>query len=98
MHPKWQVQTIPERKARPHTLFPIEHGYKTRDEFHSFLRGGLRIEHCSEVFAEEVTHCHSQKYRTCFSHVDLAPRKIIIQDNQIAGIVDWHFGGWYPEY
>ncbi|KAF2432843.1 kinase-like protein [Tothia fuscella] len=72
--------------------------YHSQDEFHSFLRGGIPLDDCTKVYAEAVTHCHSRKYRTCFCHADLAPRNIIVQRGRITGVVDWQFGGWYPEY
>lgn len=44
---------------------------------------------------------HSQlrvDHRIVFTHGDLTPRNILIQDGKISGIVDWEETGWYPEY
>ncbi|OAA78873.1 Protein kinase-like domain protein [Akanthomyces lecanii RCEF 1005] len=37
-------------------------------------------------------------HRIVFTHGDLAPRNIVVQDGRISGIVDWEESGWYPEY
>ncbi|KAM0666490.1 hypothetical protein MY8738_005680 [Beauveria namnaoensis] len=37
-------------------------------------------------------------HRIVFTHGDLAPRNIMMQDGKISGIVDWEESGWYPEY
>ncbi|KAB8258648.1 kinase-like protein [Aspergillus pseudonomiae] len=67
-------------------------------EFHSFLRRHIRIENCTQVFGEEVTECHSRHYRRYFTHTDLCPRNIIIENGKASATIDWEFGGWYPEY
>jgi aminoglycoside phosphotransferase (APT) family kinase protein len=33
-----------------------------------------------------------------FTHGDLAPRNILVEEGRISGIVDWEQAGWYPEY
>ncbi|CAP79139.1 hypothetical protein E8E15_008489 [Penicillium rubens] len=68
------------------------------EEFHSFLRGHIPLEDCTQVYSESVTQCHSRQYRTFFAHGDLCPRNIIIRNGDIVAIVDWQFAGWYPEY
>lgn len=68
------------------------------EEFHSFLRGHIPLEDCTQVYGESVTQCHTRRYRTCFTHGDLCPRNIIICNGDIVAIVDWQFAGWYPEY
>ena len=79
-------------------------GYKpfgpfiSNEEFHSFLRGYVLLENCTQVFGESVTRCHNRRYRTCFSHGDICLRNIIVRDGKIVAMVDWQFAGWYPEY
>ncbi|KAB8227632.1 aminoglycoside phosphotransferase family protein [Aspergillus alliaceus] len=60
--------------------------------------GGLDGRDCAQVFGQEVTDSHTRYYRSCFSHADLAPRNIIIENGKIAALIDWEYGGWYPEY
>jgi len=33
-----------------------------------------------------------------FTHCDLNPSNILIRRDQIVGIIDWEFSGWYPPY
>ncbi|KIW25874.1 uncharacterized protein PV07_09010 [Cladophialophora immunda] len=68
------------------------------DSFHSFLRGNIPLENCSQVFGEVVTRFHTRKYRTCFSHADICPRNLIVRNRKIVAVIDWQFAGWYPEY
>lgn len=37
-------------------------------------------------------------HRVVFSHGDLCQHNIIVKDNQIKGLLDWEYSGWYPEY
>jgi Phosphotransferase enzyme family len=33
-----------------------------------------------------------------FTHGDLDPRNILVENGRVCGIVDWEQAGWYPEY
>ncbi|OAP55770.1 hypothetical protein AYL99_09922 [Fonsecaea erecta] len=72
--------------------------FDSNGEFHSFLRGNIPLENCTQVFGDVVTRCHARQYRTCFSHADLCPRNLIVRNGKIAAVIDWQFAGWYPEY
>ncbi|KAG5292652.1 hypothetical protein I7I48_04805 [Histoplasma ohiense] len=72
--------------------------FQSHSSFHSFLRGGVPLENTAQVFGEDIVSCHSNNYRTFFSHSDLAPRNIIIRNGRIVGVVDWALAGWYSEY
>lgn len=72
--------------------------FTNHDGFHSYLRADVPIENCDESLGPEVTLCHSRRYRSCFTHADIAPRNIMINNGKVSAIVDWEFGGWYPEY
>lgn len=37
-------------------------------------------------------------HRIVFAHGDLSQHNILIKDMKIAGLIDWEFAGWYPEY
>jgi len=41
-------------------------------------------------------------HRFAFTHGDLGPQSILVRvdgtDVEVVGLVDWAFGGWYPEY
>lgn len=67
-------------------------------DFHSLVRGHLRMEGVAPWLGEEVAKVHTTSYRTCFTHGDLVPRNILVRDGCVAAIIDWGFAGWYPEY
>ncbi|OBT72181.1 hypothetical protein VF21_10530 [Pseudogymnoascus sp. 05NY08] len=37
-------------------------------------------------------------HRIVFAHGDLSQHNIIIKDMKIAGVIDWEYAGWAPEY
>jgi aminoglycoside phosphotransferase len=39
---------------------------------------------------------HSHKITFC--HGDFSPRNIMVHNGRVAGILDWEYAGWYPEY
>jgi predicted unusual protein kinase regulating ubiquinone biosynthesis (AarF/ABC1/UbiB family) len=41
---------------------------------------------------------HAKTHRICFTHADLNPTNILVKDGKLAGLIDWQFSGWYPEY
>ncbi|CAG8282562.1 unnamed protein product [Penicillium salamii] len=72
--------------------------FTSHEGFHSYLRANVPIENCKEVIGPEVSTCHSRRYRSCFTHADIAPRNIMVDNGEVSAIVDWQFSGWYPEY
>ncbi|KAJ5951478.1 uncharacterized protein N7479_009891 [Penicillium vulpinum] len=82
-------------KAFDHRLGCWSFGpFKSHEGFHAYIRADVP----PETFGPKVTECHSRRYRTCFTHADLAPRNIMVDNGKVSAIVDWQFGGWYPEY
>ncbi|KAJ5799108.1 uncharacterized protein N7518_001176 [Penicillium psychrosexuale] len=66
----------------------------SHEGFHSYLRADLPV----DSLGPEIAECHSRHYRSCFTHADLALRNIMVDNGKVSAIVDWQFGGWYPEY
>jgi len=38
------------------------------------------------------------EHRIVFTHGDLAPRNILVEDGVVTAIVDWESSGWFPEH
>lgn len=72
---------------------PVNH-----HDFHSLVRGHLRMEDVRPFLGDEVDKVHTSHYQTHFTHADLAPRNIIVRNGRVVSIIDWGFAGWYPEY
>lgn len=54
--------------------------------------GGRRYEH-------ELPNMLPKSDRAVFAHGDIAPRNIMVDENgKITGLIDWEWGGWYPDY
>lgn len=70
--------------------------FSSHNEFHSFLRGNIPLEDCGKVYGQQVLQCHSNHYRTCFTHSDLTQRNIIVDNGRIVAIIDWAL--WSAEY
>jgi serine/threonine protein kinase len=71
--------------------------FSDSSDFHRFLCGGLSTEEYPLELKPAIGP-HSLKCRSKFTHGDLTPRNIIIQNGKILSILDWSNSGWYPEY
>ena len=64
--------------------------------FHDFIRRGHPI---NDFSGEALKQCHSQQYEIKFTHADLCPQNILVDDTgRITAILGWESAGWYPEY
>ncbi|KAB8276432.1 kinase-like protein [Aspergillus minisclerotigenes] len=60
------------------------------------------------AYQAKVPRCHiksflagmlsQNKHQVVFTHGDLRLANIMVNNGNVTGIVDWEFGGWYPEY
>ncbi|EKJ76925.1 hypothetical protein FPSE_02923 [Fusarium pseudograminearum CS3096] len=84
------------RDTRVHFTY---HSLPCRDEkaFNEFLLTAL-YEPTPPLLREAFSRRLRTDHRVVFSHCDLAPRNILVQDGKIQGLVDWEDAGWYPEY
>jgi hypothetical protein len=59
-----------------------------------------RYLHCGgRRFKSELPDMLPRSSSSVFTHADIAPRNIMIDDqNKITGILDWEYAGWYPDY
>ncbi|KAM5359941.1 hypothetical protein ACJZ2D_014090 [Fusarium nematophilum] len=82
--------------------------FKTIQEFHLWLRDGLqpadteKPEHASEEDWNDVKGMATLQDAPwpppVFTHGDLNPSNILVRGDEIVGIIDWEFSGWYPHY
>jgi serine/threonine protein kinase len=67
-------------------------------DFHRFVRRGDDMD--LWAFSEEVmkVHSRSNSYVIHFSHGDISPENIIVNNGKITALIDWEAAGWFPEY
>lgn len=54
--------------------------------------GGSR---CENQLLDMPPHSES----SVSTHADIAPRNILVDEqNNVTGVIDWEYAGWYPEY
>ncbi|THH14272.1 hypothetical protein EW146_g6046 [Bondarzewia mesenterica] len=59
--------------------------------------------HAAEVYMDptalsEIRARMRDDHRVMFTHGDLAPRNIIVREDEILAVIDWEHAGWYPEH
>ncbi|KAK0612692.1 hypothetical protein DIS24_g12020 [Lasiodiplodia hormozganensis] len=74
-------------------------GFHCEDEatFNEFLLAGLPKSTPSDK-REQLANGLRSDHRICFTHADLSTRNIIVKGDKIQALLDWEYGGWYPEY
>jgi aminoglycoside phosphotransferase len=80
--------------------------FKTTQEFHLWLRNGLRPEdHPDREEDEDWKDIKAMAQKQdgpwpapVFTHGDLNPSNILVHGDRVVGIIDWEFAGWYPYY
>jgi serine/threonine protein kinase len=86
-------------------LFDNRLGSRPFPPFESIEKFHSHIGHDAILYADKHRKAWSQfqamgnrKYCTKFTHSDIAPRNLLVNNGKIAAIVDWEMAGWYPEY
>ncbi|KAE8332238.1 kinase-like domain-containing protein [Aspergillus sergii] len=61
-----------------------------------------------DAYRSKAPRCHiksflagmlsQNKHQIVFTHGDLHLANIMVNNGSVTGILDWEFGGWYPEY
>lgn len=82
--------------------------FKTVQEFHLWLRDGLQPsemeqpEFAAEEEWQDIKEMAARQDGPCpppvFTHADLNPSNILVGGDEVVGIIDWEFSGWYPHY
>jgi serine/threonine protein kinase len=94
------------RDSRIPRSWPRFGPFKTTQDFHFWLRHELQLEQHPERkddqdwkdIKEMVAKQDGHWPPPVFTHGDLNPSNILVRGNQVVGIIDWEFSGWYPHY
>ncbi|KAI0354170.1 hypothetical protein OH77DRAFT_1426192 [Trametes cingulata] len=71
--------------------------FKDQQEFKDFLFAQASTTRMN-MLRRLAKPVNAKQHRICFTHADIAARNILVKDGRLAGILDWEFAGWYPEY
>jgi serine/threonine protein kinase len=80
--------------------------FKTVQDFHFWLRDGLTLSGAKhnvedgewQDIKKMVAMQDAPSPPPVFTHGDLNPANIIIRGDNVVGVIDWEFAGWYPDY
>lgn len=72
--------------------------FENIDAFHEMLLSRVGRKWRLPKIRRLAEPVHAKQHRICFTHADLHQGNILVRDGQLAGIIDWEFSGWYPEY
>jgi len=70
--------------------------FYTLDQFHHYVRRGHPLDDFND---KSLQVCHTKNYEVRFTHADLCPQNILVDENgRVSAVLDWENAGWYPEY
>ena len=82
-----------------HTSSPqVIEPFEDINAFHEMLLSRVGRKYRLPKIRRLADPVHTKQHRICFTHADLHQSNILVRDGQLAGIIDWEFSGWYPEY
>jgi aminoglycoside phosphotransferase (APT) family kinase protein len=67
--------------------------FKTEADLNKYLTDPF----CDDI-RKRAAISHNVQHDIVFTHGDLNPRNILVENGKITGIVDWENAGWFPEY
>lgn len=76
----------------------IEGGpFDSEQQFNEFILGDL-VQSAPDLLRHYAKHALSSNHEIVFTHSDISPRNILVEDGRVTAILDWEDAGWYPEY
>ncbi|KAL6882484.1 kinase-like domain-containing protein [Trichoderma longibrachiatum] len=79
---------------------PIECGpFGSEREWNAFILEDI-ISSTPRMMRHLARYCLSRKHQIVFTHGDLAPRNILVDEKtfKVTAVLDWEEAGWYPEH
>lgn len=71
--------------------------YDTETDFNDFLLAQLDPL-TADIQRETIAACLKANHELRFTHADLGPHNILVENGRITGVIDLEYAGWYPEY
>lgn len=71
--------------------------FDTEADFNEFLFSWISPK-APHTLRYHVKNAFRTDHEIVFTHGDLAPRNIMVNEGRVTAILDWENAGWYPEY
>lgn len=72
--------------------------FNSEQDFNEFILSDL-VKTVPKLLRHYLKHALYEGHEIVFTHADLGPRNILIDDNgHVTAILDWEYAGWYPEH
>ncbi|CAG8124425.1 unnamed protein product [Penicillium salamii] len=92
------IGAIDHGKAIIGQIAPLEGGpFETEQEFNNFILGDM-VRLAPDLLRHYAKFALMDGHEIVFTHGDFAPRNILVEGGRVTAILDWEYGGWYPEY
>ncbi|KAJ6618815.1 kinase-like domain-containing protein [Mycena sp. CBHHK59/15] len=72
--------------------------FRTHHDLAAWLNAKLLVARKTNANAAEGRSAFDGSRALVFTHHDIAPRNLIIDDGGRVWLIDWELSGWYPEY
>ena len=97
-HGKWVCALNGEalRDSRITSTGPVG-PFKNEADFNDFLIDWAEP-YMDPEWLPEIRAQMRDDHRTFFTHGDIAPRNIMVENGRVSALVDWEQAGWYPEH
>jgi len=69
----------------------------SEEEFNQFIMTDLKPRFDGEYYHMLLSMARKD-HKIILTHADFYPRNIMIQGNNVTGLIDWQYAGWYPEH
>ncbi|KAJ5093216.1 hypothetical protein N7456_009077 [Penicillium angulare] len=91
------IGAVDNSKAIIGKRIPKEGGpFDSEKQFNEFILGHMiKI---PDLLRHYTSFSVTEGHDIVFTHSDLAPRNILVEGDKVTAILDWEYGGWYPEY
>lgn len=62
------------------------------------MNRALRRETDLDIWPQSVVVSHSSSHPIVFTHGDLTPRNVMVEDGRVTALIDWETSGWFPAH
>ncbi|KAF4201755.1 hypothetical protein CNMCM8927_001084 [Aspergillus lentulus] len=92
------IGAIDHGKAKIGQIDSLEGGpFTSEEDFNEFILSDI-VPSAPELLRHYARFALMDGHSFVFTHGDLAPRDILVDEGRVTALLDWEYAGWYPEY